>query len=343
MKKKNIKKIRDADDKCLNEIEICKKVCDIPFFYNYFNPILKSKNIGDAVIVDDVIDTNIKNGEQILIWKRDMTPFIDFHDFFTNLKTPKDIIVYIIDSYKELLESIKVLNDKKICYFDLKMDKIVFDKFGKPILDDFEEGIDYNNIKFLNSYVPSYYVWPLEVNIIHYLNQNDDIKSLSRTNIEEICKEFIIKNKGLAFFPENYIVSYYKNCVEFLIKYINIPKNEIIKSLSRYISTWDNYSLSIVYLQLLYILRIHLKDLVVNGCGFFGFFSRHLFSQINPDPEKRPNIIETQKNFNNIFVEDIDWFYLSENMDDREIHKGFIDSLIDVINHTNKIIMECTK
>ncbi len=339
------KMIQNVDAKCLNNIAISEKIREIPFFYHFFNPIVKHKMIGEAVIVDDVIDMRDydkleKDYKDVLIWKNSKE-LTEFHVFFMNLREPRDIVVYIIDSYKELLENIAVLRKNKICYFDLKMDKIFFDKFEKPILTDFEEAIHYNNIKFLNCYIPNYYIWPLEVNVIHYLKYHENIKSLSKTNIEQICKDFIIKNKALAFFPESHIVSYYKKCVESLLKFINIPKADIITELCKGIDTWDNYSLSIIYLQLLYILRMSMSDIVANSCGFFTFFSRHLFYQLDPFIEKRPNIIETQNNFNNIFKENIDWFYLSSNMDNREILSKFSGFLIDNINHVNQIIMDC--
>ena len=353
-KKKHIKTIHKLDEKCKNDIKISEEICkNIPFFYTYFNPIIKSEIIKLAIVDEEneIIDTNFKINnnhnhnsynvtnkiDDVLIWKKNKSEYKEFHLFFMELKTPQDIIVYLIDSYKELLDSIKILNMHKICYFDLKMDKIVFDKFEKPVLFDFEEAIHYDDIKFLNSYIPNYYVWSLEAIVIHFL-KDSDCKSISRANIESICKSYIIKNKALAFFPENYIVSYYKKCVESLLKYINMPKEDIIKKMCKHIDTWDNYSLSIIYLQLLYILRINMDIKVVDNCGFFKFFSLHLFSQINPNPEKRPNIIETYNSFNNIFIENIDWFSLSENLN-REIFDGFIHSLIDNINHVSNILL----
>lgn len=345
-KKKNIKTIRKLDEKCKNDIKISKEICNnIPFFYTYFNPIIKSEIIKLAMVDEEneIIDTDFYNNginkelDDVLIWKKNKSDYKEFHIFFMELKKPQDIIVYLIDSYKELLDSIKILNIHKICYFDLKMDKIVFDKFEKPVLFDFEEAIHYDDIKFLNNYIPNYYVWTLEAIVIHFL-KDSDCKSISRANIESICKSYIIKNKALAFFPEKYIVSYYKKCVESLLKYINMPKENIITNLCKHIDTWDNYSLSIIYLQLLYILRINMDVKVVDNSGFFKFFSLHLFSQINPDPEKRPNIIETYNSFNNIFIENIDWFSLSENLN-REIFDGFIHSLIDNINHVSQILL----
>jgi hypothetical protein len=202
-KKKHIKTIRKLDEKCKNDIKISEEICkNIPFFYTYFNPIIKSEIIKLAIVDEEneIIDTDFNNNpynvtnkiDDVLIWKKNKSEYKEFHVFFMELKKPQDIIVYLIDSYKELLESIKILNMHKICYFDLKMDKIVFDKFEKPVLFDFEEAIHYDNIKFLNSYIPNYYIWTLEATVIHFL-KDSECKSISRANIESICKNYIFK------------------------------------------------------------------------------------------------------------------------------------------------------
>lgn len=104
-KKKYIKKIRKLDEKCKNEIKICEKICDtIPFFYTYFNPMIKSKKMELAMIdgENEIIDTNalINEEQEVLIWKKNSSHYKEFHHFFMDVKRPQDIIVYLIDFIK---------------------------------------------------------------------------------------------------------------------------------------------------------------------------------------------------------------------------------------------------
>ena len=80
---------------------------------------------------------------------------------------------------------------------------------------------------------------------------------------------------------------------------------ERVTKILSYWKTFDNYSLSIMYLKFLHYININ--GFIDNG--FIIFFSKLLLRNIDPNPDNRLNLVETlhtfntflyQKNINNI-------------------------------------------
>ena len=86
-------------------------------------------------------------------------------------------------------------------------------------------------------------------------------------------------------------------CIEFLKKYENIPGDIVIKELIQYYKTWDQYSLSILYLKFY-------KIIFINGffeSKFILNFSQLLLTNISPDPNKRLSLYDTLQKYKDIF------------------------------------------
>ena len=90
-----------------------------------------------------------------------------------------------------------------------------------------------------------------------------------------------------------------------LRKYNKIPLESRIEKILEYWETFDNYSLSIMYLKFLYYININ--GFIDNQ--FIIFLSKLLLKNIDPNPENRLSIVETihtfntflyQKNLNNV-------------------------------------------
>ena len=72
-------------------------------------------------------------------------------------------------------------------------------------------------------------------------------------NIEEVCDAYIKTGlKPLLIFSQEFLEQYKIRAIISLQPFINKPKEEIIKEIiQKNWATWDNYSLSIMYLSLL--------------------------------------------------------------------------------------------
>jgi hypothetical protein len=107
----------------------------------------------------------------------------------------------------------------------------------------------------------------------------------------------------LKFFSEKYREKYYESCINVLTKYIKKPLKEIIEDIFESIETWDNYSLSIIYLHLIGNLTIvfSLKHKFITN------FIMLLLKNITPNPLQRESLENTLEQFNHLFNENMDW------------------------------------
>ena len=99
-----------------------------------------------------------------------------------------------------------------------------------------------------------YYVWPLEVHYMSYLI-NENIEP-NEDELNNIVEEFVDNNKGLTKnFSEKFLLKYKNKCLKQLkfynsLKSFHEKKNYIMS----YWNTFDNYSLSIMYLKFINLL-----------------------------------------------------------------------------------------
>ena len=312
---KYVSKIQRYDSSAKNEIKIGKTIQELSGYEDHFSPILKYCEIDIAQIKD-------KESKKCTIFKKKKSknfivmkmPYIkgeDFMDYLVNQKNSIQLISNIILSYNHLLKSITMLISKDIIHYDIKGSNIIFNENKEiPVLIDFGLSIQKNTINKDNLnymfyvYAPEYYIWSLEVHYMCYLvNKN---KEPNNDELEEICKKYVDGNKALQRnFSPKFINKYLEKCIKQLKKYNKIDYDDRIDKLLGYWKTFDNYSLSIMYLKFLHYININ--GFIDNQ--FIIFFSKLLLRNIDPNPSNRLNMVETihtfntflyQKNINNI-------------------------------------------
>ncbi len=308
-------KIQKYDESAINEIKIGKIIKNILQYSNHFSPILSHSKI-----IISKSKTNLLNKCSILK-KRDQNTYVNmkmnwqaggpFVDFIVSQKDSKEVVNHLILSYNHLLRSIKILIENEVLHYDIKGNNILLQENLKlPILIDF--GLSINMKELLkpnvtkktlqyNFYVfaPDYFLWPLEVHYISYLlNENDNPDDV---DIIEIAKKCVESNKALyKNFSPKFLEKYEKECVKTLMNYKK-NKNTMssIKELLKFWNTWDNYSLSIMYLRFLYYLNIngYIENIFIEK------LTEILLTNIHPNPNKRLNIDNTILKFNQTLYE----------------------------------------
>jgi serine/threonine protein kinase len=233
-------------------------------------------------------------------------PFIKHIDISTFLTRPgvdkKEVLTYILDSYTFLLNNLRILNINGIIHYDLKAPNILIEEKTKtPIIIDFGLSIPISDIRpdnyktFFYSYSPSYYIWPMDVHVICYLvNMNPVITS---DTLEELIIEYIRRNTVLRIFSEKFIGKFKDTAMHAYSKYIGMPKDSIINELVKNCNTWDNYALSVMFLNIIGF---------ISGDGFTNNkliieFSKLLLMNFHPDGKKRLSFEETKKYYDQIF------------------------------------------
>ena len=313
--KKYVSKIQRYDSSAVNEIKIGKIIQQLNGFEDHFAPVLKHCEIDIASIEDKEIGKcgilKKKKAKDFVVMKLQYIEGEDFMDYLVSQKNSVQLVSNIILSFNHLLKSLTMLASKDIVHYDVKGTNILFNINKEiPLLIDFGLSIVITGInkeslkKMFYVYAPEYYIWSLEIHYMCYLvNKNDEPSS---AELKEIAKKYVEGNKALQRnFSPSFLKKYEKKCISQLEKYNSMTFDRRIELILGYWKTFDNYSLSIMYLKFLHYININ--GFIDNQ--FIIFFSKLLLRNIDPNPDNRLNLIETihtfntflyQKNINNI-------------------------------------------
>lgn len=305
-----------------NELSISSSISRMINYKKYFYIPSKIEKINfvniDDEKLDDVeteYDIDLKYRKKMLsnniLLKYNNTIISNLNDylssnnlFFNNLFSEKKYIFYkIINVYEKLLKSINMLNQNFIFYNNLNCENIFINQFETPILSEFCFSINFKSkIEILNQYLhkiilkydPSYIQWPIEMHALSYIFYNN-LSSLSNHNIHKIVSEMISNNYIFDNFSDNMKQKYCDDGILFLKKFVNKNVNEIISEIILYFKSWDNYALSILYLEI--IIKIYKST---KNNKFIVNFMKLLLKNISFNPEKRFSLKNTKLEFNNL-------------------------------------------
>jgi len=309
---KYISKLHKKNYHVVNEYNVGKKVTKIPLYEYYFAPIVNMCNIDIAKIDKRERDmcrviSRTSSGSKFVIMKMPYIKNVSLVKYITNPNIDKkEIVTYIMDSYKFLLHSLKMLNSSGVVHFDFKIPNILFEvKTKNPIIIDFGLSLSLNNLgpktysKYFYTYNAAYYVWPVDVHIINYvINVNSN---LTYEELVVLVDTNVKANNALSIFSEEFVKRYRDLTINTYKKYTNVPAENVVTELVKNCNTWDIYSLSVMFLQL------------VNFMSYDGFtdnklikeFSELLLLNIHPNAARRLSFDETKKRYKKLFSLDV--------------------------------------
>ena len=309
---KYISKLHKKNYHVVNEYNVGKKVTKIPLYEYYFAPIVNMCNIDIAKIDKRERDmcrviSRTSSGSKFVIMKMPYIKNVSLVKYITNPNIDKkEIVTYIMDSYKFLLHSLKMLNSSGVVHFDFKIPNILFEvKTKNPIIIDFGLSLPLNNLgpktysKYFYTYNAAYYVWPVDVHIINYvINVNSN---LTYEELVVLVDTNVKANPALSIFSEEFVKRYRDLTINTYKKYTNIPGENVVTELVKNCNTWDIYSLSVMFLCL------------INFISYDGFtdnklikeFSELLLLNIHPNAARRLSFDETKKRYKKLFSLDV--------------------------------------
>ena len=260
----------------MNEITIANKIRELNSKNFYIFDKAERLKIGEIGPYN--LDANIvrSNAQKILLTfiKRDL---VYFDAYLSALSSPKIYIFQLIEGYRSLLGSIDLLVSNNLIHNGLNFDTIVFN--SKPILTNFMFSIDIQNTGFNWS---QYFLQrkltrfcPVEFYLLQYQLTNNQV--LSVYNIETIVKQFVKDHNLLDL---NIDFNYFS-------KYANKSFLKNIEEALKYWKTWDNYALSMVYIDILK------NTFLKKDNKFISYFMKLLVDNLCLDPSKRslPDIL----------------------------------------------------
>jgi hypothetical protein len=251
---------------------------------------------------------------------------VAFDDFFLSLPTPKLVIFHAIDSYSHLLNSFYRLEQNGVCYYNFSPEYLSFDEYYKPRITKFDKSIqthDINeeNITRLIRATKDFTHKPLEVHLLFYLIANK-VDLLTDDLIVIICDKFVENLAVLKLFSQRYNDLHRNECLSFLTRYVNKGRPEIVADVLKYIDTWDNYGISMLYSHLFGNITItfSLKGTIMSK--LLDLFVKN----ISPMPETRNTIQNTISIYKKIYCDLKDWSFVEQ------IHAS-LDILHDKMTH----------
>jgi len=340
---KYISKIQKDNFNSNNEVYISSIIKNIPNYENFFSIVISSCKVSLSKISSDDISKckNTLHGvKNAVLFNLKYIKNMNLHSILTSKKllnnylandmySAKHTIFIIINTFKLLLKIINKLNQTQIIHFDIKPDNILYDiNRNIPIIIDY--GISIHKVKlnpttykkYFYVFYPEYYIWCLDIHYICYLLHINSTPQ--QDEIEEICDSFIAGNRVLKMFSDDFTKQYRTMCVKSLLRWIGEDYNTVIEKLLEKSNTWDLYSVSIVYLN------------IINYWGISGFdnnmfmieFSKLLLQNIHPISEKRYSIDD--------MIEKFDRFFYS-NSNETNIN-GIINNVEDNFNYIKERI-----
>ena len=312
--KNDKKNIQLLDFFSTNNIQIYEKIKQEASYQLRFDLFYEYNFINICELQDKLLENHkiVNEKNKYICFTYRTRNYTDFDTFMLHLPTPKLFIYHIIDSFQYLLKSLQILNKHNICFFNLNTSTIKFDNSFKPILNNFSESIQINNIEYDNlskiiGKAEDYMLKPLEVHVLYFLFNSDET-TLTYSSIESICDYFVKTNCILELYSKEYRENYHKTCINILKKYINQPKKVIIDEILKTTSaTWDVYSLSMLYLYFVgNIIRVFsLKE------DFLVKFSILLNKNISMKPYRRMKIEEMSNEFNKLYSDQVNWNFVN--------------------------------
>jgi serine/threonine protein kinase len=312
-RKNVVTKLQKRDFNADNEIKIGKLVRKIPNYRLFYLPVIKSCPVNLREIDNSIVSKcEIVSKSDKLKYVLMEIPYVSnspFFDILTDVTVGKKrLILSMTESFRFLLDAIGYLLDIGVVHFDIKGENILYNTISnEPQLIDFGISIPINEISTKNMkdyfyiYAPEYYVWPLEVHIANFL-LHETKSELTSKEASSIAALYTESNSALNVFSPGFKKMYLGSCKRVAERYVGKPRKETISALIAMHKTWDNYALSVMYLKsfkYLFSEGFHRNPMIIH-------FSQILLLNISPDFNKRLDIEETKKKFNDIFYIDDD-------------------------------------
>jgi hypothetical protein len=309
----------------VNEANICHNISKIPYYSNYFSILEDYEKLNISQLDDNIIEKLKDIDEnQYYLFKYDDKNSVDFIDFLYTSTSIKKLIFDTINSFQHVLQSLSILNNNNVCYFDISPQKILFleNYREKPVLSNFRfslqlNRLDYNYFSNVLCKIQNFTYLSPEIHVLFYFI-NENVKTISYSFIEEFSENFVENLNILRLFSKDYKMSYKQQCANSLKKYINLPKEDIINDILERNNKWDVYGISILFLQIF-------------GCIFRVFSLKNTFiskiimelsKNLHPDSDKRITLEETLTIFNKHLNFENDWKFVN-NLDNNKLTQLF--------------------
>jgi len=261
----NVLKIQRKEETSKNETEIGKKIMTIKNYEEYFAPVLKTENINLSKLDKDEINkcefinnnedanTQYESNEIKYVGEYSLKKYL-----LKIIADEPDFLRVFISDHIVLLEALDKLIEIGIVHYDLKENNIMIRTSDtRPIIIDFGLSIDTatSNESSFYRYYPNYAAWCIDIIILSFManekGSNWQELIITQDDITMLIDDYIKNNYAIInlLIPDEQ-TTYKTNLQNYFNAFVNKPWKDLYVELLKYRFTWDNYSLSVIYLFL---------------------------------------------------------------------------------------------
>jgi hypothetical protein len=298
-KKRKKYKIEEKDFLLENQLtnqEKLKNISDVDkYFYFYEASALNIANMDEDTMQ---FGDHVRYNDNVILLEYYKKELISFKTNLKNQHNPTKYMLTIISSYRSLLHLIRVLVSCQIVHNYIQWESIMVDNTESIVLSDFSYSVDvskHNQLQLFSCYDPSYIERPTELHLLSFMIQHK-LTSLSNYNIEIVLDDLIKNNTIIQHFGNSFVSSYRSEAYKFFRKYVNQTKEYIIQDIFTYYMSWDNFSVSILFLKIL----INLYKSIHHHNKFVIQFMKLLVCNIHFCPTQRFSLEQTNNQFHSI-------------------------------------------
>lgn len=288
---KYITKIQKSERSIMHELRISKKIRNIGGYVRFFAPVLKScevkitkdrvKDLKKCEVFENDSEKQIEGSTYVSM----KTRYIGDKDLRTYLFSNVNSELFLHEMWRthsHLLKGIQKLFKYKIVHYDLKYNNIIFDSDrNEPIIIDFGQSWIIDELQTDDQLLAAFFVfdqydyWCIDIVICCYIIQKVGRKEaktekVTESEIDHIYDIFIHGREPKYESSDNikkvisdaYLYNILQNPTimnnfqilfkEYASQFINKRTWwELYEELIKYANTWDCYSLSIIYLNML--------------------------------------------------------------------------------------------
>jgi hypothetical protein len=141
--------VRRANLLSINEIQISEIIRTIPRFFMNFGPVLQYRDFKLAEIDNERFEKcrvmNATSSEYFLFQYENREKMRDFWSFFDKSAKKKQKIHKIIQSFKNLLQIMEKMSERKLAHMNLVPRSILFKEDETPYLINFDQTLLFEN------------------------------------------------------------------------------------------------------------------------------------------------------------------------------------------------------
>jgi serine/threonine protein kinase len=323
--KKYITKIQRKATTSKREVEISNIVRTIPHYKQYFAPVLKSCPISLGKIDPNEIkkckfitDVNAKYESNTIAYAGDSTLAEYLLRIFA--QHPKDFFRVFINTQRELMYALSLLESKQVIHFDMKENNVMVNHSStKPsttfrvLIIDFGLSYNYSQLstekpetyeELFYAYGADYQPWCIEIAMISYfVNEipNWRTTTLTKEHLRTVTDEYLSKHPFCIDFKARYptrFSEYSTKLITYAENLQNRPCIQIVGELSKSIAQWDMSALCVLFFYL--VDALHMQS-YSQEYPLFNTYMEFLYSVLLALPNERNSTSTTQSEFERLF------------------------------------------